>query len=261
MERQFKHKKTGEIAYYKDGVFKQGRFCVEIGVEPSSEFWEEVIERDYEILSFRSKNLSFYQPRIQKDSTYLDCLINSQKGNGATLEWMLNEPEYYIESVKRLSDGEVFTIGDKYIYKLGDGTVEKIEGIVIRQNKIWLQKDLNNPTYGVTLEYAEKEPKVLFTTLDNFELRYGDKFYVVDTKFFKIFEAEAGITFKTEKWIKNSYFDKKLAEEYILMHEPVLSLKDLLSVWSTDNLYDVYKESPMFQNFKKLAESKIKGDE
>ena len=42
MERIFKHKKTGETATYKDEIFKQGRFTVEIGVEPSSEFWERV---------------------------------------------------------------------------------------------------------------------------------------------------------------------------------------------------------------------------
>lgn len=42
MEKVYKHKKTGQIAYYKDGVFKQNNCSVEIGVEPSSEFWEEV---------------------------------------------------------------------------------------------------------------------------------------------------------------------------------------------------------------------------
>lgn len=42
MEAKFKHKVTGEIGYYKDGIFKQGNCCVEIGVPPSSEFWEEV---------------------------------------------------------------------------------------------------------------------------------------------------------------------------------------------------------------------------
>lgn len=34
--------KTGEIAYYKDGVLKQGRCCVDIGHEPNSEFWQEL---------------------------------------------------------------------------------------------------------------------------------------------------------------------------------------------------------------------------
>lgn len=38
----FKHKKSGEIATYKDGVLKSSNFCVEIGVEPSNEYWEEI---------------------------------------------------------------------------------------------------------------------------------------------------------------------------------------------------------------------------
>jgi len=42
--KKFKHLKTGEIAIYQDGVLKSSGFCVEIGVEPSSEFWEEIIE-------------------------------------------------------------------------------------------------------------------------------------------------------------------------------------------------------------------------
>ena len=54
MQKKFKHKKTGEIATYQDGVLKSSGFCVEIGVEPSKEFWEEVVEKDYEILSFKN---------------------------------------------------------------------------------------------------------------------------------------------------------------------------------------------------------------
>lgn len=42
MEKTFKHKTNGTIAYYKDGVFRQGNCCVEIGCEPSEEFWEEL---------------------------------------------------------------------------------------------------------------------------------------------------------------------------------------------------------------------------
>jgi hypothetical protein len=42
--KTFKHKKTGEIATYKDNVLTSSGFSVEIGVEPSSEFWEEIVE-------------------------------------------------------------------------------------------------------------------------------------------------------------------------------------------------------------------------
>ena len=316
MERQFKHRKTGELAYYKDGVFKQGRFCVEIGVEPSSEVWEEVIERDYEILSFVSVqgDISFKR----KNGLFLNS--SQIENTGEYEENSHTYPYWKIHSVKRFSDGEVFTLGDKVIADFLSNGIQHISKFELEDGKLSVQllKE-NNPHFVsyvkldklkrvevigkdfydndilkysllyivsdtldlyntdlatkenikgvrcfVSKELAEKyieKNKPLFTTLDNVELKHGDKFYVVDAKFFKIFEAEAGVTFKTEKWIKNSYSDKKLAEEYILLNKPVLSLEDLLSVWSTDNLYYVYKESPMFQNFKKLAESKIKGDE
>lgn len=42
MEKKFKHKKTGEIITYKDGVIKSGTFVLDMGCEPSSEYWEEV---------------------------------------------------------------------------------------------------------------------------------------------------------------------------------------------------------------------------
>lgn len=43
MERVFKHRKTGEIAYYKDGILKSGNCCIEIGVEPSRDVWAEAL--------------------------------------------------------------------------------------------------------------------------------------------------------------------------------------------------------------------------
>ena len=43
MEKVFKHRKSGELAYYKEGIFKQNNCSVEIGVEPSSEFWNEIL--------------------------------------------------------------------------------------------------------------------------------------------------------------------------------------------------------------------------
>ena len=210
MERTFKHKKTGELATYKDGIFKQGRFTVEIGVEPSSEFWEEVIEN----------------PPLTKTFDGVDVF------EGDNVAWVIRgEFTYMLTLHKTHIKG---CLQESEIYKIFSSKKKALE---------WVE---------------ENKPKTVLTTQDNVELKYGDKFYVVDTKFFKIFEAEAGITFKTEKWIKNSYFDKKLAEEWIVFNKPVLSLKDLLDNWCTDTLYDVYKESPMFKNFKRVAENKIK---
>lgn len=41
----YKHKKTGEIATYKDGVLTSNNCSIEIGVEPSLEYWDEVIKQ------------------------------------------------------------------------------------------------------------------------------------------------------------------------------------------------------------------------
>ena len=298
MERTFKHKKTGELATYKDGIFKQGRFTVEIGVEPSSEFWEEVVTKDYKIISWVD----------EKGNVYED-----EKPIGA----IIGNDVFCVTAVERVYDGEYFGIGMGVTTDFLSDGIQYINKFELEDNKLSIQllkKDnphfvsyrkldklkrvevIGTDFYGndilkysklysvsdtfdlyktdsaieenikgvrcfVSKDLAEKyivESKVLFTTLDNVELKHGDKFYTVDTKFFKIFEAEAGITFKTEKWIKNSYHRRELAEEWIIMNKPVLSLNDLLDNWCTDTLYDVYKESPMFKNFKRVAENKIK---
>lgn len=57
------------------------------------EFWELVVEKDYEILSVITNNNKFIEKVYNQDATI--------------------EPYWKIHSVKRLSDGEIFTIGDK----------------------------------------------------------------------------------------------------------------------------------------------------
>ena len=79
-------------------------------VENNPEFWEEVIEKEYEILSFKcivdhSSVADFNEIRVISENTatvkaYLE--MGSCVKNG---DWAIN-------SVKRLSDCEVFSVGD-----------------------------------------------------------------------------------------------------------------------------------------------------
>ena len=140
MEKVFKHRKSGELAYYKDGVFKQNGCSVEIGVEPSSEFWEEI-----------------------------------------------RQPILTTEDNVDIFEGDEVT---------------------------WMYRD---------------ELKIAGT-------RKADKDMYVDLKYF-------------------STRDK--AKEHILLNKPLLSLNDLLSVWGSTNEMDVYEKSPLFQNFKNLAKTKL----
>ena len=151
MEKTYRHKKTGELAYYKDGVIKVENCSIEIGVEPSSEFWEEV-----------------------------------------------KEP------ILTTFDGvELF---DQDIYYF-----------------IWL----NKPAHG---QEINKIYKKIVRPLEE------DVSWSSDAVFFSTEES---------------------AEEYILMNKPILSLNDLLSVWCSANELDVYEKSPLFQNFKNLAKTKL----
>ena len=60
MEKIFKNRKSGEIAYYKDGVLKSGNCSIETGREPSSDIWEE---EKYELLSWIDKKGNVYENR------------------------------------------------------------------------------------------------------------------------------------------------------------------------------------------------------
>lgn len=226
MEKVYKHKKTGQIAYYKNGVFKQNNCSVEIGVEPSSEFWTELTYKVLETKTYNRQGIS----------------------NGTYIE---------ITSVKRLSDGEVFSIGDKINFRglYGNKSEHKydtIRGFDLKQDAS-LGVLYHNGLVGI--EKIQKYKEVLFTTEDGVDIFEGDEVTWLYRDELKI----AG----TRKADKNMYTDlkyfskKEKAEEHILMNKPCLSLNDLLSVWGNDDSFDVYKESPMFQDFKNLAKTKL----
>ena len=253
MIRKFKNKKTGEIITYKDGIIKSGNCSIETGVEPSSEFWMELT---YEILSFKSKFDKFYNPRLQKDGTFLNNPLMSQNGGGASLKWMLNEDEYYISSVKRLSDGEVFSIGDKINFRglYGNNSKHKydtIKGFELKQDGS-LGVKYHNDLVGI--EKIQKYKEALFTTEDGVDIFEHDIYYAVNPEL--VISKWTAYKNLIQKNVK-IFAKKEKAEEHILMSKPCLSLNDLLSVWGDEKDLNVYKDAPVFQKFKNLAKTKL----
>jgi len=113
-------------------------------------------------------------------------------------------------------------------------------------------------------EVVAKDYKVpLFTTEDGVDVFKGDKVYYVETEDmesanYKVNEytvKESG-RFTSDKSL-HAFSTKEKAEEYILMNKPCLSLNDLLDFWGSGDIED-YMSSPMFKNFKKVAQNKIK---
>ena len=107
-------------------VDKDGWCCTSCNLNPQDypEFWEKVVEKDYEILSFKSNFYTF----VLDDDGYYSYNKNRERLSLSNLE---KNPLYTIHSVKRLSDGEVFTVGDK----CDDGIVQ---GFNIIDDKMYI---------------------------------------------------------------------------------------------------------------------------
>jgi len=228
--KTFKHKTNGTIATYKDGVFKQGNIFVEIGCEPSEEFWED-ITTDYEILSFIS-----HYPNEEGTILFYDGEKCVDRTDGASPHSTINKSDCLLDekvsihSVKYLPTQEVFTIGDKFMYMYSDKK-ETVKGIIIRGGCIWLQTDLRNPTYGVTLEYAKKIKEPLFVTEDGIKI-FDEKQLVWDTSDLNWGFLDTTPALDMKKVLEKSGYrkawsEKSKAEEYLLENTPCLSLTDL----------------------------------
>jgi len=256
---KFKHKKLGTIlnecangkSYYSDSF--AGYFIPKELVENSAD-WEEVVEKEYEILSVIDTENRVWSKSKEGDSIFERsplCVTLDSFGDN-----------WRIHSVKRLSDGEVFTIGDLVKFPFGNypAKINKIIVVKDEQNDVVCkisEGSLNKIAFCVDrnvgnllLENAEKSKQPLFVTEDGVELFENDRTFgitdwevVVDVLHNK---NEAEMLKKGNSLIFSSY-DK--ASEYILENKPCLSVKDVTSI----NLY-----MPLYvDKIREIAKSKI----
>lgn len=112
MKRQFKHKVTGITGELESGHLHfqrcSGNMCSsesisEVFVLGSSD-WEEVVVKEYEILMYLNPDNGETFTFVAKNRVY------GSKGSERTLHYA--KYFYKVYSIKRLSDGKVFTVGD-----------------------------------------------------------------------------------------------------------------------------------------------------
>lgn len=199
-------------------------FMTKDKVEDYPEFWEEVVEKDYEILSFKydnkilqfnkDQNCFIYQPFDGRKHRDLDFLLR-------------NLNTYKIHSVKR-KDGEIFTIGDKIQTSIN----LTINRFIIIDNELLI--DPFEIIGTVALNRITKAKQPLFTTEDGVDIFKGDLFYYVkfvqyNNTLGKPFEIVRGDhpSFEYEPQYEKYFSTKEKAEEYILLNKACLSLNDL----------------------------------
>ena len=220
------------------------------------EFWEKAVEKDYEILSFKAKT-DVEQYRILDTDTGLYKYFDSSVKIKYSKEYLIQEGSYQIHSVKRLSDGEIFTLGDKVDSTISDlGGTTDITGFKIMNNE--LKVGLRHlGYYPLSTIILPKNP--LFTTEDGVDIFEGDKYYFVITSSFL-----QGTNIAREKkgpkdYPLYKYFSsKEAAEEYILMNKPSLSIKEIAPLFGQYHLDNsISALNRLTEKLKEIVKSKL----
>jgi hypothetical protein len=134
-----------------------------------------------------------------------------------------------IHSVKRLSDGEVFTVGDKISFE-NNPVRYTIGKFTISDNYLMVSVYALSTLFHISLIKKVKQP--LFTTEDGKEIFLNDTFYYIGDAMNVcrtrcLFEGDGDFTnFKT-------FSTREAAEEYVLMNKPVFSVKDIHNYFDT----------------------------
>lgn len=209
------------------------------------ECWQEVVEKDYEILSFQlSTGIATKQP----DGRFKDAVQFTEE---VALEQNLK-----IHSVKRLSDGEVFTVGDRIRH---NNKVSYPEGIITKlhivSDMLFVETNNKEKGFDTNISLVHKiHKKPLFTTEDGVEIFEDDNYYGVN-KFLRIFSNNG--EYFTAAYLENGskrFSTKEAAEEYIMLNKPCLSYKDFEALW----LQSVYSDQ-ILKSVKNLVKYKNNG--
>jgi len=144
---------------------------------------------------------------------------------------LLSSSIHKIHSVKRLLDGEVFTVGDK----LDLGVIKSVKMNTPYDNSLFFIVNNGSMEYTQFLEFARKAPKYSFKTEDGVTITDEDQtlFVVKDQWGIRIDTIKAMVERGHDRQLNSEwkYFStKEAAKEYILMNKPVHSVNDVLNL-------------------------------
>ncbi len=206
--------KLGHEEYFENSEYYSKNWKGTQFYDKYPEFWEEMVEKEYEVLS-----------------------VNNNPGG---------KPRWPIHAVRRLSDGEIFTIGDKlHGYDLGRAV--NLTGFKEESGRLLVgHRDL-----GFIELKNTKKPKVLFTSYDGVDIYEGDGYVMLDKLYWNTSKCIASKYTTTNNLVYLYFSSPEEAEKYLILNKPVLTLND------------VYRHIPggipfHFADLRKLVEEKIK---
>ena len=202
-------------------------------VENQPEYWEEVVEKDYEIVAMTNSEgtIMYFKDGWCTKRNDTVC-IHRTPSLGYILRNGINNN---IHSVKRLSDGEVFTIGDLITgYSYEDARSIQTIKICRYTGIIKLEQDK-----GFTeLHSATKVKQPIFLTHDGKYIFAGDKVWWVNKKTFcsDYFVPTPSVTFFSD--INVYFLTRAAAENYLVQKSHSLSIEDFWEFvsWGGSNI-------------------------
>lgn len=196
-------------------------------------------KREWEIVSFKMDDGQIIERKYPANYG-LEFFIKEGVYRGWLAESTCIE-KYAVHSVKRLSDREVFTVGDTLDASTDlSGANFTIGSFFVNGEFIIASPDNEMRGYSIK-DWRKAIPvkQVLFTDAAGEEVCTLDRFYTVTDNFEIVYtDAVDGIRV-TKPIISRSYLKREKAEEYILMNRPILSVNDILSI---DNTTEILKQ-------------------
>lgn len=203
-------------------------------------------DRDDEITVFeRLEDGKFKSDRWPEESFDLhDDLLNNKNGK-----------KYLIRSVKRLPDGEVFTIKDRVDAK--QAGIKEIKKFFMGGDycNLWVQFNEGHGSNDGCLGLNSIEKlKPLFTTYDGIDIFDKNELLYVVEHARDVFLFESKSTAGSIRGILKYFYYKEPAEQYVIIHKPCLSISEVIDAGPAHDIDPVLKN-----NLLKLVKKKIEG--
>ena len=214
-------------------------------IENYPEFWEEVVGKEYEILSFSNEKVVHKYPLyILKEDGFYHFKDHSfgYPPSRSTKEKLLSLNGVKIHSVKRLSDGKVFTVGDNVLYGDYVNSSWKIKQFQIVDNTV--RAFGVNDYCNITYERFRHAKVPVFVTEDGVRIYEGDKYWWV-RKISYNQAPEYNIASK-RSYDKSTYVyfsTKEKAQEWVNKNKPLFTTEDGVDIFEGNWYYTI---SPIY---------------
>ena len=224
---KYKHKQTGKIAQLEFDIryyLIEGECHIPSYLVEKSNDWEKLEEKDYEII---------------------DWFIGKTDRITTSPDWSASC--YNIHSVKRLSDNEIFKIGDRVYNPKCPTQKFTIEKFYLDCNDVHM---LVEPEH-ININKIEHYKEPILITEDGISLFTNDLVWFITDNMYEVYYKHCNKDMST----KYKYFSTKaIAEKYIENNKPKFSKKELMDIIQLDT--EQYDDGEVIEKLVKLIENK-----